>query len=91
MRKKTFVIKNQTGVHAKIATDLVDEASKYDSDILIGHRGRKLDMKSIICVMGLGINYNDEITIQTYGDDESEAIDGITKYIVDTGLGQLVE
>lgn len=91
MRKATFIIKNQAGVHAKIATDLVDEASSYDSDILIGHKGRKLDMKSIICVMGLGINCNDEITIQTYGDDEIKAIDGITNYIVETGLGQLVE
>jgi phosphocarrier protein len=77
--KKTFVIRNDEGIHARPATLLVRKANQYTSDISITFNGFTTDLKSIMSVLSLGIEKGSLITIEAVGDDEVDAIKGITE------------
>lgn len=77
MKEQLFTITSETGVHARPATKLVNEAGKYNSEIEIGYNGKRANLKSIMGVMSLGIPKGAEIEIITTGKDEEEAMEGI--------------
>ena len=82
MRKaQTFTITVETGVHARPATLLVNKAGQYESEIDIAYRDKKVNLKSIMGVMSLGIPNGAEVEITVDGNDEDEALDGITRII----------
>ena len=62
------------GVHARPATLLVQTASKDDSDINLEYKGKKVNLKSIMGVMSLGIGKGAEITISADGEDETSGV-----------------
>lgn len=70
------------GVHAKVAASIVNIASQYESDIFLCHNDIKANMKSILNILALGINSNQNITIEISGLDEIEAAQGIYNYLV---------
>jgi len=77
VKEQLFTITSETGVHARPATKLVNEAGKYNSEIEIGYNGKRANLKSIMGVMSLGIPKGAEIEIITTGKDEEEAMEGI--------------
>src|SRR5699024_1255535 len=79
VRDKTYTITGDTGVHARPATLFVNEASQYQSKIDITYRKKSVNLKSIMGVMSLGIPMGASITITAEGEDEDEAIQGISK------------
>lgn len=81
MKSKTFTITADSGVHARPATLLVNKAGQYNSDIQIGYKDKKVNLKSIMGVMSLGIPKGAEIKITAEGDDADEALEGITAVI----------
>ncbi len=81
MKSKTFTITADSGVHARPATLLVNKAGQYNSDIQIGYKDKKVNLKSIMGVMSLGIPKGAEIEITAEGDDADEALEGITAVI----------
>lgn len=81
MKSKTFTITADSGVHARPATLLVNKAGQYNSDIQIGYKDKKVNLKSIMGVMSLGIPKGAEIEIIAEGDDADEALEGITAVI----------
>ena len=50
MEQKSYVIIDETGIHARPATMLVQTASKFDSDIQLEYNGKKVNLKSIMGV-----------------------------------------
>lgn len=56
MIKKEYKIINETGIHARPATILVQVASKYESIIELEFKNKKINLKSIMGVMSLGIS-----------------------------------
>ncbi len=86
--KKEFIVTDPVGLHARPATLLVNEASKYSSDIKIIVEEKEANLKSIMGVMSLGIGTNQTFTIEVSDDNEIEAIEGITKVIIDSKIGQ---
>ncbi len=86
MEQQTFTITDETGIHARPATLLVQAASKFDSDIQLEHNEKKVNLKSIMGVMSLGIGQNQDITIIAEGDDEKEAIEVIASTLKEQGL-----
>ncbi|QPC46157.1 phosphocarrier protein HPr [Mangrovibacillus cuniculi] len=74
MAQKQFTVTAETGIHARPATLLVQTASKFDSDIHLEFKGKKVNLKSIMGVMSLGVGKDAEITIITEGSDEDEAL-----------------
>ena len=88
MVKKSFRITNENGVHARPATSLVNEAMLYKSDITLEALRKKVDLKSIMGVMSLGIYSGVTIEVVANGEDEVEALEGIKKQIISLGLGK---
>ena len=86
--KKSYVITDETGIHARPATMLVQTASKFDSDIQLEYNGKKVNLKSIMGVMSLGVGKDAEITIYADGSDETDAIQSITDVLSKEGLAE---
>ncbi|MBR3121010.1 phosphocarrier protein HPr [Oceanobacillus profundus] len=81
MKSQTFTITAETGVHARPATLLVNKAGQYDSEVEISYKGKKVNLKSIMGVMSLGIPKGSEIEISATGNDEEEALNGVAEVI----------
>lgn len=75
MVEKQFTITDEAGMHARPASALVGAVSKFKSDITIEHKGKKVNLKSILGVMSLGIPSGSVVTIAADGEDENEAIE----------------
>ncbi|UTH00890.1 phosphocarrier protein HPr [Macrococcoides canis] len=88
MEQKSYVIIDETGIHARPATMLVQTASKFESDIQLEYNAKKVNLKSIMGVMSLGVGKDAEITIYAEGSDEKEAIEAISKVLVKEGLSK---
>ena len=87
MKKDTVVIPNETGLHARPASMLVDEASGYEADVKIVYDGQEVNAKSIMGVMSLGISQDAEIEVHADGEDEEEAVAAIVE-LVQGGFGE---
>lgn len=81
MTEKTFTITADTGVHARPATLLVNKAGQFQSEIEISYNGKKVNLKSIMGVMSLGIPKGAQVTVYADGSDEADAINGIEEVI----------
>ncbi|WPC40663.1 HPr family phosphocarrier protein [Clostridium sp. JS66] len=81
MVSKEVIVKSATGLHARPATLLVKKASSFKSDISIEFDGKKANVKSLIGVLSLGVTKNATIKITASGDDESLAVEEVTKLI----------
>ncbi|EUJ31987.1 phosphocarrier protein HPr [Listeria floridensis FSL S10-1187] len=88
MEQASFVVIDETGIHARPATLLVQAASKYSSDVQIEYTGKKVNLKSIMGVMSLGIGKGADITIHAEGSDEKEVIEGLTEVLKKEGLAE---
>lgn len=86
--KKTFVVTDPVGLHARPATALVNEAAKYATDIKIIVDDKEANLKSIMGVMSLGIETGKEFQIEVVNDDEPEAMEGLTKAVVESNIGE---
>ncbi|OES44690.1 phosphocarrier protein HPr [Domibacillus iocasae] len=88
MAEKTFTITDETGIHARPATVLVQTASKFSSDVNLEYNGKTVNLKSIMGVMSLGIPKGASIKVTASGSDESQAIDAVGETIKTQGLGE---
>lgn len=85
--EKTFKITNETGVHARPATQLVNKASQFESEITLEYKGKSVNLKSIMGVMSLGVAQGAEITIKCDGSDAQAALAAIEE-VIKGGLGE---
>lgn len=81
MKEQTFHITAETGVHARPATLLVNKAGQFESELEIVYKDKKVNLKSIMGVMSLGIPKGSEIKVIANGSDEEAAIKGIEEVI----------
>ncbi len=86
METKSFLIIDETGIHARPATILVQTATKFESDIELEYNSKKVNLKSIMGVMSLGVGKGAEVTIYADGKDEAEAIEAISETLSSEGL-----
>jgi phosphotransferase system HPr (HPr) family protein len=72
MRKITITDKN--GLHARPASEIVAASSKHAGDVSISKAGSKVNAKSILKIMSLGIVQGDtiEVTVEGQGNEELE-------------------
>lgn len=66
-------VNNKTGLHARPASDLVQCCKQFESDIIILTEDDEINAKSIVSVLGGGIQMGTEITLQVEGPDEEAA------------------
>lgn len=88
MVEKSFKVIAETGIHARPATLLVQAAGKFDSDINLEFTGKKVNLKSIMGVMSLGIGKDAEITITAEGSDEQDALRTLADTLNKEGLAE---
>ena len=81
MTKKVVEIKLQNGLEARPVAMLVQVASRYDSSVYLETCGRKVNAKSIMGMMSLGLDLGEEVTVIADGADESAAVENIEKYL----------
>jgi len=81
MVEKKIEIVNKLGLHARAAAVLVQEASKFDSDIEITFKDNTVNAKSILGVMMLAAMKGDTVKVKTEGEDEIEAMEAIEELI----------
>ncbi len=88
MVEKQFKIIAETGIHARPATLLVQAASKFESDIQLEYKEKKVNLKSIMGVMALGVGQGAEIKIIAEGGDEQSALSSLEELMKKEGLAE---
>ncbi len=81
MLSKTIVVRNQVGLHARPATFFIQKSNEFKSSIWVEKDERRVNAKSLLGVLSLGITKGMEITIITDGTDEKEAIEALEALI----------
>mgnify|MGYP003487604929 CR=1 FL=1 len=74
-------IVNELGLNASACAKLTAVAAKYQCDVAITRRGRRVNAKSLMGVMMLAAGKGSRIVLETDGPDEAEALDAIVALI----------
>ena len=83
MTKKTVQIGLSEGLEATPIALLVQRASQFESSIYVEDtNGRKVNAKSIMGMMSLGMTNGDEVEVSAEGDDEEAALDGVVGFLL---------
>lgn len=81
MYMKEAVVNNQVGLHARPATFFIQKANEYKSSIWVEKDERRVNAKSLLGVLSLGIVKGTAITLIADGSDEKEAVDALAELI----------
>ena len=81
MVKKMVMIEGQEGLEARPAAMLVQVASQYESKIYLECGPKRVNAKSIMGMMTLGLDMGDSIEVSTNGTDEEKAMEAIVEYL----------
>ena len=81
MYTKEVEVKNQVGLHARPATFFIQKANEFKSSIWVEKEDRRVNAKSLLGVLSLGISQGSVITIIADGPDEADAVAGLTELV----------
>ena len=84
---KDVMVQNQVGLHARPATFFIQKANEFKSSILIEKEERRVNAKSLLGILSLGIVGGTQIRIIADGADEQEAVTALTE-LVDSGFAE---
>ncbi len=85
MISRSVTISNNVGLHARPATFFIQKANSFKASIWVEKEDCRVNAKSLLGVLSLGITKGTAITIIADGSDEAEAVDGLAA-LVETGL-----
>ena len=83
MIKNDTTISNKLGLHARASAKLTKLAGSFPCDVWIARGERRVNAKSIMGVMMLAAGIGSQVTVETDGDREQEAMDAIPALIDD--------
>ena len=78
---KEIVVQNQVGLHARPATFFIQKANEYKSSIWIEKDEKKVNAKSLLGVLSLGVAKGTSVTIIAEGSDEEQAVNELIALI----------
>ena len=81
MQQATTVVRHDTGLHARPASQFVKLAKQFKSDITISSKGKTVNAKSMVLILTLAVNKDSEIAISATGEDEQEAVTALVNLI----------
>ena len=81
MISREVTIQNSVGLHARPATFFIQKANSYKSSIWVEKDDRRVNAKSLLGVLSLGIVKDMSVTLIADGADENEAIEGLAELI----------
>ena len=84
---KTVSINNNFGLYAKPATFFIQKANEFKCSIWVEKNDRKVNAKSLLGVLSLGITQGMTIAIVADGSDEADAVNGLVD-LIQNGLNE---
>lgn len=81
MLYKDITVKNQVGLHARPATFFIQKANEFRSTIWVEKEERRVNAKSLLGILSLGIVGGTSIRIVADGSDEKEAVDALVALV----------
>ncbi len=87
MFTKEVEVQNQVGLHARPATFFIQKANEFKSSIWVEKDERRVNAKSLLGVLSLGIVGGTTIKILADGSDETAAVEGLVK-LVESGFSE---
>lgn len=86
MMYKELIVKNPDGLKAKAAANFVQEANRFESQILIEFSNKKINAKSIMGLLSLGVRPGESLYVFATGADEKEAVNAL-EALVNNNMG----
>ena len=74
MCKKEIVVRCESGLHNKQATYFVQKANEFDCSIWLTSENRKMNAKSLLGIMSLGVITGATVILEASGTDEETAV-----------------
>ena len=87
MCSKDVVVQNQVGLHARPATFFIQKANEFKASIWVEKEERRVNAKSLLGVLSLGIVGNTPIRVIADGADEEAAVNALVK-LVESGFAE---
>ena len=87
MLKKDVTITNNIGLHARPATFFIQKANSFKASVWIEKDDRKVNAKSLLGVLSMGIAKGMTVTLVADGQDETSAINGLIE-LIQTGFAE---
>jgi len=81
MYSKETVVNNQVGLHARPATFFIQKANEFKCSVWVEREERKVNAKSLLGVLSLGIVKGTAINLIADGSDEKEAVEALVNLI----------
>ncbi len=81
MLSREVVVQNQVGLHARPATFFIQKSNEFKSGIWVEKNDRRVNAKSLLGVLSLGITKGTKITVIADGTDEQEALEALSVLI----------
>lgn len=81
MYTKEITVKNEVGLHARPATYFIQKANEFKCGIWVEKEERRVNAKSLLGVLSLGIMQGTVITLIADGDDEQNAVESLNALI----------
>ena len=78
---KDVTVENQVGLHARPATFFIQKANEFKSSIWVEKEERRVNAKSLLGILSLGIMGGTDIKIIADGSDEEEAVEGLVALV----------
>lgn len=87
MYSKDVMVQNQVGLHARPATFFIQKANEFRSSIWIEKEERRVNAKSLLGILSLGIIGGTQIKLIADGADEQAAVNALVE-LVESGFSE---
>lgn len=87
MISRSVTIRNSSGLHARPATFFIQKANSYKCSIWVEKEDCRVNAKSLLGVLSLGISKDMTITIIADGQDEADAVSGLAD-LIESGFAE---
>jgi len=77
MSNREVVVRCESGLHNKQATFFVQKANEFESSIWLESNNRKMNAKSLLGIMSLGVITGTKVTLSAYGPDAEAAVNAL--------------
>ena len=81
MNTREITVKNEVGLHARPATYFIQKANEFKSGFWVEKEERRVNAKSLLGVLSLGIMTDTTVTLIADGSEETEAVDALAELI----------
>ena len=84
--EKIYTITDESGLHARPATILVNTVNKFASDVNVEYESKTVNLKSVMGVLSLGVIKGAQLKVVATGSDEEELLSALTEAMKENNL-----